>query len=716
MVRVGIPRALLYYQYYPMWKVFFEALGAEVVVSPPTTSEIVASGCSRLSAEICLPVRIFCGHALFLVNKCDYVFVPSIRSVEKRAYNCPKFIGLPDLIRANVAESPPILDPDIDVNRSRRELYLSIYKLAQVFTDNPIKIKKAVDKALRVHSEYRMQMSVQKLTPPQAIEQMFSGSKIIKIREFISDITLALIGHPYLLYDEYSNHRLTAKLERNGVNILFPEMINEKEQHSHLVQLVGSPYWTYEGEVIGAGEYYLRKGTDGVISVAAFGCGPDSLMLELVRRRAQKLNKPFLNLVIDEHTAEAGLITRLDAFVDMVRWRKRLKSQHFYISQIPLSEKEATEKIGVLGIPNFGNISAAIKTVAKMLNISIVAVPATKRTLSLGTRYSPEFVCIPFKFILGGFIEALEQGADTLFFITSLNACRLGYYAKAQEQILRDLGYNFSFLKFKSSEKGLFGVLKAIKRIANNAPWATVIAAYRLGTAKLKALDDIERQVQKCRAAEVDKGMADSIYREAIKTIAEAPDLLSLKQVVCEYLEKLNRVPRIPEIVPLKVGIVGEIYVVMEPFVNMNLEVELGKLGVEVRRTKSTFFSEWARLGAFNVLNEEKQRLRKFALPYLRRDVGGHGFESLAEKIRLSGEGYDGIVHLAPFTCMPEAIAGNIMPSTVENIPVLTILCDEQLAKAGLLTRLEAFVDLLKWRRQKLSFADYLRFSGGKGE
>jgi len=115
-----------------------------------------------------------------------------------------------------------------------------------------------------------------------------------------------------------------------------------------------------------------------------------------------------------------------------------------------------------------------------------------------------------------------------------------------------------------------------------------------------------------------------------------------------------------------------------------------------------TFFEELARLGSFDVLNKEKKRLKKFALPYLRRDVGAHGLESIAEKVCLSREGYDGVVHLAPFTCMPEAVAANIMPSTKEDIPVLTILCDEEMAKTGFLTRLEAFVDLLKWRRRKL--------------
>ncbi len=199
----------------------------------------------------------------------------------------------------------------------------------------------------------------------------------------------------------------------------------------------------------------------------------------------------------------------------------------------------------------------------------------------------------------------------------------------------------------------------------------------------------------------MEKGAADRVFDQAIRAIEEAPDIISVKEVVAEYSEKLNQIPINSQITPLKVGIVGEIYIVMEPFVNMNLEKELGKLGVEVRRTKSTAASEWARLGSFNVLNEEKKRLKKFAFPYLKRDISGHGLESLAEKVRLSREGYDGIIHLMPFTCMPEAVAANIMPSTKENIPVLTILCDEQMAKAGFLTRLEAFVDLLKWRRRQ---------------
>lgn len=697
-MRIGIPKALLYYQYYPMWKTFFEQLGAEVVVSPSTTKEMVISGCRRLITDICLPVKVFCGHVLSLVNECDYMFIPSIHSVEPKVYNCPKFIGLPDLIKASIPECPSLLAPEIDVNNGKRVLYQTIYQLGRPFTWNPLKIKKAAEKALQVHQTYHAQMQCAKFTSPQAIEEIFSKSREeAKNNSLGSTINVALIGHPYLLHDEYANHRLVVRLEKMGAKCFFPEMVGEDELRSSLFELVDRPYWTCEREIIGAGSYYMRNGVDAIVSVGSFGCGPDSLMVELLQRQARQQNKPFLNLVLDEHTAEVGLITRLEAFIDMTRRvkKKSLKPSYSYYVR---KEKEQHE-IGALGIPNFGNISTALKSTAEMLNVPLIVPPVSKRTLSLGTKYSPEFACLPFKVILGTFIEALELGADTLFMLTSFNACRMGYYAKVQERILSDLGYDFQMLKFSSSEKGLIGVFKGIKRVSNDASWSTIITAYRLGTAKLRALDDVEREVQKVRAVELKKGVADRIFKQAIQAIDEATTVSHLKEIVREYLERLDQVPRDFKIKPFKVGIVGELFVVMEPFTNMNLETELGKLGVEVRRTRSTFFSEWTKFGSFNVLNEEKKKLRRFAEPYLKHDVGGHGLESVGEKVRHSEE-YDGIVHLAPFTCMPEAIAQNIMLSTREDIPVLTILCDEQMGKAGLLTRLEAFVDLLERKRR----------------
>jgi len=321
MIRVGIPRALLYYQYYPMWKTFFEGLGAEVVVSPPTTQAILSSGASRVVADTCLPVKAYCGHILALVEKCDYIFIPAVRSVKRKIYNCSKFLGLPDMTKAVIPESPPILDIDFDINKGKHQLYQAIYKLGRHLTWNPFKVRKAATSAWQAHLKYRQLMSSEGLTPPQAIDGANPQTPP-------SQATIAVIGHPYLLYDEHINHRLIHRLEQAHYRVLTPEMLTPRQFESAITRLVGRPYWTYEEEVVGAGGHYLESGVDGVIGITAFGCGPDSLMMDMVRRRAAKLRtSSFMCLTLEEHTAEAGIATRLEAFLDMIQRRKKKGSE-----------------------------------------------------------------------------------------------------------------------------------------------------------------------------------------------------------------------------------------------------------------------------------------------------------------------------------------------------------------------------------------------------
>ena len=353
-----------------------------------------------------------------------------------------------------------------------------------------------------------------------------------------------------------------------------------------------------------------------------------------------------------------------------------------------------------IGIPHIGSLYIALKALFERLDVDYVAPPlTTRRTLSLGVKYSPEGLCIPFKLTLGNMIEVAELGVDTIIMPGSYGTCRLGYYARTQAQILHDLGYNIEMVQLGVSEQKFFGLFKIVKRLANNAPWPRIISALRFGIKKMNTLDRIERMVQKVRAVEIVKGTANQIYTKALDVIDGADDYRKLKEVEAEYIDRLDRVTRDHEVKPLIVGVTGEFYVVLEPFSNFDIESELGKLGVEVRRT--TFTSEWLKFSFFlNPLGiNEKERIHRAASPYLKRDIGGDGWESVGEKVLHSKE-YDGMIHLAPFTCMPEIIAQNIMPRTRENIPVLTIICDEQITKTGMLTRLEAFVDLLE-RKQR---------------
>ncbi|MFC1950103.1 acyl-CoA dehydratase activase-related protein [Chloroflexota bacterium] len=326
MIKIGIPRALLYYQYYPMWKTFFEGLGAEVVVSLPTTQTMLLQGSSRVVADTCLPVKVFLGHILSLVEKCDYIFIPAIRSVKSKTYNCSKFLGLPDMTRAVIPESPPILDIDIDVNKGKHILYQAIYKLGQCFTWNPFRIRQAAIAAWQTDLNYRQLMRSQKLTPPQAIERISGVPEVEPDTDsnHPTQATIAIIGHPYLLYDEHVSHRLIYRLEQTHNKVLTSEMLTTQELESAIARLMSRAQWTYDDEVVGAGGHYLKSGTDGVIGIMAFGCGPDSLLMDTVHQHATRLKTTsFMSLTLEEHTAEAGVVTRLEAFLDMIYRKKR---------------------------------------------------------------------------------------------------------------------------------------------------------------------------------------------------------------------------------------------------------------------------------------------------------------------------------------------------------------------------------------------------------
>ncbi len=326
-MRIGIPRALLYYQYYPMWRTFFEKLGAEIVVSPPTTQAMLSAGAARVVADTCLPAKVFLGHVISLVDKCDAIFVPAVRSLKSQVYNCSKFLGLPDMTRAVIPEAPHILEIEIDINEGKRVLYQAIYRLGRHFTWNPLKVRQAALAAWQSHLDYRKLMSDCGLTPPGAIASISGISEPehpAPGQPTETQVTIALVGHPYLIYDEYINHRLIHRLEEAGITVVTPEMPPAEELESAVARVRGKAYWTYEEDVIGAGGYYLQNGVDGIIGLMAFGCGPDSLMMDTLRRQAARLRStPFMNLTLEEHTAEAGIITRLEAFTDMIFRKKR---------------------------------------------------------------------------------------------------------------------------------------------------------------------------------------------------------------------------------------------------------------------------------------------------------------------------------------------------------------------------------------------------------
>ncbi len=357
-----------------------------------------------------------------------------------------------------------------------------------------------------------------------------------------------------------------------------------------------------------------------------------------------------------------------------------------------------------LTFPHMGVTYIPLKAAFGKVGVEVmVPPPSSRRTLSLGVRYSPDFVCLPYKLILGNLIEGLEMGADTTLMVEGAGLCRLSYYARVLERALHDLGYEFEMITTRIFERRIFGLPRLLKRLSADAPMTQIIAAIRFALSKIDALDAVEKEVQKVRAREIEKGTADRKWRATQESIDAADSYPELARARAIALADLAQVPIDPEYVPLKVGLIGEFYVVLEPFVNLDVEQELGKRGVEVHRT--IMLSQWTKASLiWRALGfSQDDEAHRAAAPFLKRDVGGDGWESVGETVLHAAHGYDGMVHLAPFTCMPEVIAQNIIPqiSQRDGIPVLNITCDEQMGQAGMITRLEAFAEMLKRRKQK---------------
>jgi len=331
MMRVGLPRALIFYQYFPMWKTFFEHLGAEVVVSGETNASILAAGAARVVADTCLPTKVFCGHVLSIVDRIDCVFAPSVRSLEPQVYNCSKFLGLPDLIRNVIPECPEVLDIEIDVNKGEKALRQQVLALGRRFTHDVRRIEAAMSAGADADQRYQRALQ-QGMMPPQALVALgflpptreSARNRTETTTEATSGLRVAVIGHPYNVYDSYINHGLLSRLQRMGVEVMTAEVAPAGALDQGTRSLVGKTYWTYEDEVVGAAGHYLEADVDGIVCIVSFGCGPDSLMVDVIQRAAKrKRTKPLVLITIDEHTGEAGLVTRLEAFVDMLERRRR---------------------------------------------------------------------------------------------------------------------------------------------------------------------------------------------------------------------------------------------------------------------------------------------------------------------------------------------------------------------------------------------------------
>ncbi len=372
-----------------------------------------------------------------------------------------------------------------------------------------------------------------------------------------------------------------------------------------------------------------------------------------------------------------------------------------------MSKKEQKKK--KISFPHMGTISIAWSAALRIIGCEPFVEPYTsKKSLSLGTKHAPEAICLPYKLILGNFIEAIEGGTDYVAMITSPGCCRLGEYGKCIANALHDLGYEAKYLDLQLYDgiKGMYNFLKEASGKNNPLLFGRAIL---IAILKVFMLDNLEAKLSYCRAREINQGDSEKHYHKALKYIDSQDTLLGLKKAKKQVEDEMNKVELNLNKDILNVDITGEIYVVNDEFSNQNIEKELGRMGVEVRRslTVSSFLKDAIIPKIFRKGETHLQRADRLAKPYLMRDIGGDALECVSDVAYANERGIDGIIHLSPFTCMPEIMSQNIFPAMREDceIPILPLILDEQTGKAGYITRIEAFVDLMRRRKRKRQMA-----------
>ena len=296
-MKIGIPRALIYWKRPSFWESFFENLGFEILLSPKTNKEIIEMGVKNSDQENCFSNKVYFGHLIWLDSKCDLIFIPRLKTNEEKLEYCPKFFALPDL--AKILVKTKILTETFD---ERKEKFgKSLEKLGKKLDKRGKETKKAFAFALSKERELRE-------------KQEKNFLKRIKSK----NEKIVLISHPYNLDDEYVNLRVKERLEKLSAEAIF---INEIPNSGFQIPNPKLPkfHWEFGKEIMEKIEAVLKYKIDGAIEISSFACGCDAVLKEFIEKKFKENKIPFLYLIIDEHTGEAGFQTRLEAFLDTLK-------------------------------------------------------------------------------------------------------------------------------------------------------------------------------------------------------------------------------------------------------------------------------------------------------------------------------------------------------------------------------------------------------------
>ncbi len=715
--RVGIPLALHFFDYYPFWRAFFEALDFRVVNSDISNQKIVEEALELFIAETCFPIKLTYGHiANLLRKKVDMIFFPALIKVSEGsgesddgAYICPYVQSIGSSIRTNFDfESAGIkfINPPISLSSDISDLKHKFKQLAGDFKLSDRELKRAIDAGLKAYQAYKRSLREE-------------GEKILNSLA-PDEKALVIVSRPYNGYDRRVSLELPDKIRKLGFKAIpldFLPLGNGEADFPYM-------YWRYGRTILTAGDYIRRHPNLFAVYITSFGCGPDSFITHFFHKRMS--GKPYLQLELDEHSANAGLITRCEAFIDSLRfYRFSMPVSSFSIRCDDFKPFERT-----VYIPNMCDHAHVLRAAFERFGLTAeVLDEPDELTLDFGKKFTSGKECYPCVITTGDMIKKIHSaGFDpsrAVFFMPGADGpCRFGLYSQYHRLLLDDLGHGDIPIFSPNSKDGYAGFGldgTAFRKVT----WQGMVF-----------LDCLTKLLHRVRPYEVNGGETEKLYLHYIQRLSHTivrDDPFEL--LAAEAAAAFTRIGRRNESRPV-VGVVGEIFLRNNRFSNNYLIEKLEKLGLEVWLAT---FCEWPmytsldfRRDAFRdrdlkgfvqssvqVLMQKRYehriaksfkrhidlvedypigKMMKLATNYLPIDFKGEAILSVGKAIEMTQEGASGIVNAMPFNCMPGTVVSSLskrISEDLEGVPWLNISY-EGLRDSGEDTRLEAFADQVR--------------------
>jgi len=726
--KIGMPRIFtMYNEFFPFWKALFGELGYKLILSDETNQQIIYKGVENVVASTCLPVKAAHGHLMNLLDKdIDYLFIPEIRGLKttnndlKIAHACPYVIYIASILDATFRlkeKQIKLFAPKVHFNKGYGKLVKELIGIKQGLGIKNNDFKRAVRAASKMQDNFYRSLLAE---GEKALSDLKPDEKAIVI-----------VSRPYNGFDNGMNMLIPKKLRKLGVKAIPIDFLSLDE--IDLKKDWPNMSWRYGQKILSAAEIIREHPNLYALYITNFACGPDSFLINFFSLAMG--NKPFLTIEIDEHSADEGVATRVEAFLDTLE-KTEIKKGIANKIRKKLPEKGGNER-RKLYVPNMSDHTYIVKSalVSSGVNAETMSV-SDEESLKWGRKYTCGKECFPCIMTTGDMCKIINEPSfdpekSAFFMPTGNGACRFDHYHTLQYAVLNELGYDnvpiyapnqcYSFYKdFNYINKGFEKIL-----------WDGIVS-----------LDYIDKLTRKIRPYELNKGETDAAYKKSREMLCTNIEnngnlnsiLLSIVQIF--KIIKTDIAEKRPVI-----GVIGEIFVRTHDFSNNNLIKRLEKYGAEVfmpptltewflyinyymkrnlKKDKKYFalFATYIKdlyqksrehkiKKIFDIFNLEEEtsveRVLDYCDPYLVPELEEEVGITVGKALDYINNDVSGIINVMPFTCMPGNIA-NIMLERIKaehnNIPVLNINYDGQ-KENNTETRLETFVFQCKQYNEK---------------